>query len=1173
MANVLLGINGRIEVGETLSAVIASDGAIPTHQWQALIGGSWTNVGVPGAPTYVIPSNAVGVSYRLVAISAGQTYYSEVTGLVTVDSNRAAAPKLAGTLSSATVQENAAPATLFSGLTFTDADKANYTGGSLLVTNTHNGGNSLDTLSIRFAGTNAGQFSYDAATGNVLYGFTAASRKIIGTIDTALNGAGTHLKVVFNENATKAVVDALIDNVTFANSDDSPSLSRLLTLRVTDPTGASAQRVLALNIAPEADAPVFTSAASFAIDENQTQVANVAATDPDQDPGAQQGMTYTLVDSAVDNARFLIDSGTGALRFASGADFEDTTHTPQYTVQVRATAMGGSSTEQTLTVTVRNLNEAPAAQDLAGTAQENGPAITLDALFTDPDANDTQTVTLDTTGTVGVVTLSGQTFSYDAAGRFESLAEGATTTDTFTYTVTDAAGLSDTRTASVTVVGSNDAASIDGMWSSVEEDVNAQNGQLTTGGTLTIVDPDAGENRVLAQTNVPPLSQAGRGWGAFSITPDGNWTYTVDNALVQSLRPTISNTEWLEVRSVDGTATAYVAVTIYGNNDAPAITGGTSTGTVAESGVLDDGTAAPGTPTAQGTLTASDVDEAETLTWSGSATGTYGAFTIDTSTGVWTYTLNNNAPATQALAEGQTATETFFASVRDALGATDQQQVTVTVNGANDFVGVSGSSNLTGLVDEPGLVVGKLSMPWTVNLISVDANNKTLFTGYVDDAPVLARVNTDGTLDATYGVAGVADISDVEYGDGMKLDSSGGAVLIDGNTVVRIDASGNRASEFGVNGLSEVAPSTEDYFVRLRRIDSIEADGGIVLIASESHDFNSPETWYALRISPNGTLDTAFGDQGRIQLAGSPEGIMRDIVVDAQGRFIVATACYVAGEYYTELWRYFPDGTRDTAYGGSGSVRTGYEPHDILVTDTGLVVAWTEYREPATFDLHLLRLQSNGQRDSTFGNAGEVVLSGLNTAMAQVDSQGRVLAAYNTQAYDDFHLVRFNQDGSIDTSFGSSGLATADFGGYDYVLDMAVRQDGGVLLTGWALNSADLANFASFDSSGQPDTRLVYEESGNVSAAGQLFVTGTDPDNGDLLQWSGSTVGAYGQFVVDAQGNWTYRLDPSNPATAALTAGQLAYDTFTATLADNYGATAAQEIVITIVGSYDLPAP
>ena len=109
-------------------------------------------------------------------------------------------------------------------------------------------------------------------------------------------------------------------------------------------------------------------------------------------------------------------------------------------------------------------------------------------------------------------------------------------------------------------------------------------------------------------------------------------------------------------------------------------------------------------PAATGQLTASDVDNGASLTWSGDAAGAYGSFSIDASTGEWSYVLDNSRPATQALAEGDTPTETFTVTVTDEHGATDTIDVTVTVTGTNDAPVITGG-DVAGSVDESGDLV------------------------------------------------------------------------------------------------------------------------------------------------------------------------------------------------------------------------------------------------------------------------------------------------------------------------------------------------------------------------------------------------------------------------------------------------------------------------------------
>jgi VCBS repeat-containing protein len=76
---------------------------------------------------------------------------------------------------------------------------------------------------------------------------------------------------------------------------------------------------------------------------------------------------------------------------------------------------------------------------------------------TDPNGDPLTLQTFDTTGTLGLVTSNGNgTFDYDPDGHFESLVPGEQATDTFTYTIRDGHGGTDTATVTITINGVQD---------------------------------------------------------------------------------------------------------------------------------------------------------------------------------------------------------------------------------------------------------------------------------------------------------------------------------------------------------------------------------------------------------------------------------------------------------------------------------------------------------------------------------------------------------------------------------------------------------------------------------------------------------------------------------------------------------------------------------------------
>ena len=119
---------------------------------------------------------------------------------------------------------NATPQLLDADVTFTDAE-GNFDGGTLSLT----GLLTEDTVSVRNQGTGAGEIGFDGT--NVSYG-----NAVIGTL--AGGSAGADLTITFNAAASSEAIDALIQNLTYANSSDAPTTSRELLLNVTDAAGA-----------------------------------------------------------------------------------------------------------------------------------------------------------------------------------------------------------------------------------------------------------------------------------------------------------------------------------------------------------------------------------------------------------------------------------------------------------------------------------------------------------------------------------------------------------------------------------------------------------------------------------------------------------------------------------------------------------------------------------------------------------------------------------------------------------------------------------------------------------------------------------------------------------------------------------------------------------------------
>ena len=172
-------------------------------------------------------------------------------------------------------------------------------------------------------------------------------------------------------------------------------------------------------------------------------------------------------------------------------------------------------------------------------------------------------------GTYGTATLTRSTgvVSYalnDSDTDTQALTAAQSVTDSFTVQVTDGTA-TQTVNAVFSITGANDQPAITGTGTgSVTEDTSVTNNHITTSGTLTISDQDQNQSSFVAQQ-----SYAGT-YGTFTLDAAGHWTYSAENtqAVVQQLGATQSLTDSFVARSLDGSASQTVSVTINGTTDA-----------------------------------------------------------------------------------------------------------------------------------------------------------------------------------------------------------------------------------------------------------------------------------------------------------------------------------------------------------------------------------------------------------------------------------------------------------------------------------------------------------------------------------------------------------------------------------------------------------------------------
>jgi VCBS repeat-containing protein len=297
-------------------------------------------------------------------------------------------------------------------------------------------------------------------------------------------------------------------------------------------------------------------------------------------------------------------------------------------------------------------------------------------------------------GSYGILYLNSATGAYTYVPNNDAInALKAPTTDNFTITASDGFA-SASQTFTVDINGTDDAAVVSGVAvGSVVEAAAGAHGVASASGTLTDTDVDDPANTFTAVSS-PHTSD--HSYGSFTMSADGDWTYTLDdgNPTVQALKACDTLTDTFTVTTIGGTPQV-VTVTIQGSDD-PAVVSGDTHGCVVEAGGVHNAT--HGVPTATGLLTDTDVDGPSNtfvaVTCPQTSDHGYGSFAM-TADGHWTYTLDNGNCAVQALNVGQTLTDTFVVKTIDGT----PQTVTIAIEGSNDAAVICGDTR--GCVVEP----------------------------------------------------------------------------------------------------------------------------------------------------------------------------------------------------------------------------------------------------------------------------------------------------------------------------------------------------------------------------------------------------------------------------------------------------------------------------------------
>ena len=286
---------------------------------------------------------------------------------------------------------------------------------------------------------------------------------------------------------------------------------------------------------------------------------------------------------------------------------------------------------------------------------------------------------------------------------------------------------------------------------------------------------------------------------------------------------------------------------------------------------------------------------------------------------------------------------------------------------------------------------------------------------------------------------------------------------------LRYNADGSLDSTFGNNGLvtTNIGPSYDSIGrLALQPDGKIVAAGNTAIPRPPGEERNGDIA--VARYSADGSLDPSFGNNGIvISDFGSVPNYFADdataVLLQPDGKIIVAGDSDGGGYYDFLIARYHANGTLDTTFGNNGFTKTdvgnGFEDgasDAVLQPDGKIILVGAANRSYASnLDFAVLRYNANGTLDASFGNGGQTVFvldnladEELTSVVLQPDGKIVALGDSNSSNRRGFLLARLNENGALDTTFGTGGIVATPFGNNSVQSAALVSQPDGKLLAG-----------------------------------------------------------------------------------------------------------------------------
>jgi uncharacterized delta-60 repeat protein len=363
--------------------------------------------------------------------------------------------------------------------------------------------------------------------------------------------------------------------------------------------------------------------------------------------------------------------------------------------------------------------------------------------------------------------------------------------------------------------------------------------------------------------------------------------------------------------------------------------------------------------------------------------------------------------------------------------------------------------------------------------MAIDASGRIVVAGYTGQQTspaglLLARYNPDGSLDATFGTDGI--VVDAGFAaDSVAIDRDDSIVVVgwkqvgsnNETWVARYLPDGTRDSGFGTVG-RVLTPCGKSIWSGV----AIDDVGRIVMAGTSETD---RLVFCLARYNHDGTPDGTFGAGGYASARFDSHAVATELAIGSGGKIAVVGVADVFNPISAQvaLALFNENGSLDQGFGNSGTTVGSFGPYeaayDVAIDAEGrIVLVGAAGLNTSQYGFLVARYLANGTMDADFNGSGWAIIDVSGYAYYSSEAVGVAIdredgivisGSVGDDGGVDFAVVRLNDDGSPDTSFGANGRVRTDFSGsIDYNAALAIDTDGAIVVAGTVTNPTSAPN-------------------------------------------------------------------------------------------------------------------